>query len=99
MKFVSWFVVVLLSSVIFIVVEEVVDQFVEIGFVFFEFWEEFVVFHYQSGEIGIWEMCGKIVVMWEGIPVGFDYIVRYGVQLVHDGQVVIYIYYMVIVIG
>ena len=94
MKFASCFAGVLLSSVTFIAAEEAADPPAETGFVPPESWEEFVAFHHQSAEIGIWETRGKTVAMWEGIPTGLDYIARYGAQLAHDGQVVIYTHYM-----
>ena len=99
MKFASWFAVVLLSSVTFIAAEEAADPPAETGFVPPESWEEFVAFHHQSGEIGTWETRGKTVAMWEGIPAGLDYTARYGAQLAHDGQVIIYSHYMATATG
>ena len=99
MKFASWFAVVLLSSVTFIAAEEAADQPAETGFVPPESWEEFVAFHHQSGEIGTWETRGKTVAMWEGVPAGLDYTARYGTQLAHDGQVIIYSHYMATATG
>ena len=99
MKFASWFAAVLLGSATLLAAEEVADQPTETGFVPPQSWEEFVAYHQQNGDIGTWETRGKTVAMWEGIPAGLDYTARYGVQLAHDGQLVLYTHFMATATG
>ena len=99
MKFASWFAVALLSSVTFIAAEEAAEPSVDAGFVPPKSWEEFVAFHQQGGDFGTWQSSGKTMALWEGIPAGLDYTVRYGMQLAHDGQVVLYTHYMATATG
>ena len=99
MKFASWFLGVLLCNATLMASEEAADEPAERGFVPPESWEEFVVYQQQSGAIGTWETHGKTVAMWEGVPAGLDYTARYGVQLAHEGKMVLYTHYMATATG